>query len=552
MKSIYLLHHLISNALERHHAREAIEYLDQSVSYSQLADQVFKFGQALIANDIQSNERVSIYLEKSIEFVVACFGSSCAANIFIPINPILKKDQVLHILKDSQSQVLVTSFSRLKTLENVIDDQLALKIIIVVDGPEEPDWKEKYRARNISVISWQTLVKVHGVTIDFYCDSEFSSRSAIDTDAVSIFYTSGSTGKPKGVVLSHRNMVFGAKNVASYLENNQEDVLLAALPLSFDAGFSQLTTAFFSCAKVILLNYLLPKDILNIVVKKKVTGLTGVPPLWMQLVDLAWPKDVTEHLRYFANTGGKMPVEILKKLRAHFPKTKPYLMYGLTESFRSTFLPPEEIDRRVHSIGKAIPNAEILVLRPDGTCCEPNEPGELVHRGALVGLGYWNDTVKTSEKYKPIPISAHVRPLEISISELGVFSGDIVKKDEEGFLYFIGRSDEMIKTSGYRISPTEIEEIIYDSGLAEEVAVFPVEHLTLGHAIIAVIKVKSLENEEKNISLVLDVCKEKLPLYMIPQKIFFTLQSLPRNQNGKIDRKNLSKSDQYAGLFLKG
>ena len=217
-----------------------------------------------------------------------------------------------------------------------------------------------------------------------------------------ILYTSGSTGKPKGVVLSHRNMVAGAKSVASYLENRSDDTLLAALPLSFDAGFSQLTTAFHVGARVVLLNYLLPRDVLKTIEREKVTGLTAVPPLYIQLTQLNWPETITEHLRYFANTGGRMPRETLDALRRHLPKTKPFLMYGLTEAFRSTYLPPAEVDRRPDSIGKAIPNAEILVLREDGSPCAPNEPGELVHRGALVGMGYWNDPEKTAERYKPL------------------------------------------------------------------------------------------------------------------------------------------------------
>ena len=226
----------------------------------------------------------------------------------------------------------------------------------------------------------------------------------IDTDMVAILYTSGSTGKPKGVVLSHRNMVAGAKSVASYLENRSDDTLLAALPLSFDAGFSQLTTAFHAGARVVLLNYLLPRDVLKAMEREKVTGLTAVPPLYIQLTQLEWPATITEHLRYFANTGGRMPRETLDALRRRLPKTKPFLMYGLTEAFRSTYLPPEEVDRRPDSIGKAIPNAEILVLREDGSPCAPNEPGELVHRGALVGMGYWNDPEKTAERYKPLPV----------------------------------------------------------------------------------------------------------------------------------------------------
>jgi acyl-CoA synthetase (AMP-forming)/AMP-acid ligase II len=301
--------------------------------------------------------------------------------------------------------------------------------------------------------------------------------------SVSMTRWPGASGKPKGVVLSHRKMVAGAKSVASYLDNRPADTLLAALPLSFDAGFSQLTTAFHVGARVVLLNYLLPRDVLKALEREKVTGLTAVPPLYIQLSQLEWPTTITEHLRYFANTGGRMPRETLAALRSRLPRSQPFLMYGLTEAFRSTFLPPEEVDRRPDSIGKAIPNAEILVLREDGSPCAANEPGELVHRGALVGMGYWNDPEKTAERYKPLPAHAPGREPGLVLPEIAVFSGDTVRCDEEGFLYFIGRRDEMMKTSGYRVSPTEVEEILYATKLVGECVAFGVDHPSLGQAI---------------------------------------------------------------------
>jgi acyl-CoA synthetase (AMP-forming)/AMP-acid ligase II len=277
-----------------------------------------------------------------------------------------------------------------------------------------------------------------------------------------ILYTSGSTGKPKGVVLSHRNLIVGAESVSQYLQNSAQDVILAVLPLSFDAGLSQLTTAFNVGAHVVLMNYLLPNDVVRLCAKHRVNGLTCVPPLWNQLADQKWPDEVRSALRYFANTGGRMPKLTLKKLRNCFPTARPYLMYGLTEAFRSTYLDPAEIDKRPDSIGKAIPNAEILVVRPDGSRCVPGEEGELVHRGGLVALGYWKDPARTAERFRPVPEQTGNA---WRTKETAVFSGDTVVSDAEGFLYFIGRKDEMIKTSGYRVSPTEIEEVAYDSGL---------------------------------------------------------------------------------------
>jgi acyl-CoA ligase (AMP-forming) (exosortase A-associated) len=357
------------------------------------------------------------------------------------------------------------------------------------------------------------------------------SHRVIDNDLVAILYTSGSTGKPKGVVLSHRNMVAGAKSVSSYLGNHSNDVLLAALPLSFDAGFSQLTTAFHVGASVVLLNYLLPKDVVRAARENQVTGITAVPPLWIQLTQVSWPDEAASRLRYFANTGGRMPLEILTKLRALFPSAKPFLMYGLTEAFRATYLSPEEVDRRPDSIGKAIPNAEILVLREDGSPCAPDEPGELVQRGALVAQGYWNDAEKTAERFRPL----QRRESGVMVQEMAVFSGDTVRADAEGFLYFVGRRDEMIKSSGYRISPNEVEEVVYSSALIAECAAFGIPHESLGEVV--VVTITSAANEPVDSDRLLAFCRERLPAYMVPAQIAQREGPLPRNANGKIDRK---------------
>jgi acyl-CoA ligase (AMP-forming) (exosortase A-associated) len=361
----------------------------------------------------------------------------------------------------------------------------------------------------------------------------------IDNDVVAILYTSGSTGRPKGVVLSHRNMVAGAKSVAEYLENGPQDVLLAALPLSFDAGFSQLTTAFHAGASVVLLNYLLPKDVVKAAAAHGVTGLTAVPPLWIQLTQVAWPEHASQRLRYFANTGGRMPLETLSKLRALLPTAKPYLMYGLTEAFRATYLPPSEVDARPDSIGRAIPNSEILVLREDGTPCAPHEPGELVQRGALVAQGYWNDPEKTAERFRPLP----GREGGLVLPEIAVFSGDTVRRDEDGFLYFIGRRDEMIKSSGYRISPTEVEEVLYGTRLIGECAVFGVPSATLGEIVAAVVTPADAA-APPDVASLLALCRERLPAYMIPAHIVVREGTLPRNANGKIDRKLIGSEFQ--------
>jgi acyl-CoA ligase (AMP-forming) (exosortase A-associated) len=329
------------------------------------------------------------------------------------------------------------------------------------------------------------------------------------------------------VVVSHRNLVAGAESVSGYLGNTADDVILAALPLSFDAGFSQLTTAFAVGAHVVLTNYLVPGDVLKPCRRFGVTGLTCVPPLWLQLADLDWPDEVRHRLRYFANTGGRMPRATLDRLRAVFPNAAPYLMYGLTEAFRSTYLDPAEVDRRPDSIGRAIPNAEILVVRPDGSLCDPGEEGELVHRGALVALGYWNDPERTAARFRPAP----GRPG--GLPETAVWSGDTVVRDTDGFLYFVGRADEMIKTSGYRVSPTEIEEAVFETGLVREVVAVGMADPRLGQHIAVV--VTPHEGEGVDEAALLAELRRALPLYMVPRRVEVR-PHLPRSPNGKYDR----------------
>ena len=498
----------------------------ESIHYGTLAQAVDAFASGAVGLGLGRGERVGIYLDKRPETVIAAFGTAAAGGAFVPINPILKSDQVAYILRDCNVRMLVTSPERHAAMAGVLGACPDLRHVVLTSD------RIAGRTGAIPVHAWPDLLS----------GSRQTAHRVIDTDIAAILYTSGSTGKPKGVVLSHRNMVAGAKSVASYLGNHGDDTLLAALPLSFDAGFSQLTTAFHVGARVALINYLLPRDVINALVRERVTGLTAVPPLYIQLSQLEWPASIGKHLRYFANTGGRMPLETLNALRGKVPRAKPFLMYGLTEAFRSTYLPPEEVDRRPDSIGKAIPNAEILVLRPDGTRCAPDEPGELVHRGALVALGYWNDPEKTAERFKPLP----GREVGLVLPELAVFSGDTVRMDAEGFLYFVGRRDEMIKTSGYRVSPTEIEEVLYATNLVGEAAAFGVPHPTLGQAIVVIATPK--DGAALLEGALLAECRTRLPAYMLPAVIEIRQGPLPRNPNGKIDRRSLGI--EFADRFV--
>ena len=527
MHDACLLSELIRASALRQPTATALTHGPTHTPYAALQAAVDGFASGLMGLKLKRGERVAVYLEKRLEAVVTSFGATAAGGVFVPLNPILKPEQVAYILRDCQVRVLVSSADRLATLAPVLAACPDLAHLVIAG--DRSSGSAVTLPHTLTQTSWAALLG----------SASRAGHRVIDTDMAAILYTSGSTGQPKGVVLSHRNMVAGAKSVASYLGNRPTDTLLAALPLSFDAGFSQLTTAFHAGARVVLLNHLLPRDVIKAMDREKVTGLTAVPPLYMQLAALEWPAAINEHLRYFANTGGRMPRETLNTLRRHVPKAQPFLMYGLTEAFRSTYLPPAEVDRRPDSIGKAIPNAEILVLREDGTECAPDEPGELVHRGALVGQGYWGDAEKTAERYKLLPAGIGGRESGLQLPEYAVYSGDTVRRDVEGFLYFIGRRDEMIKTSGYRVSPAEVEEVLYATKLVGECAAFATDSATLGQAI-QVIACAPDGTADIDAAALLAACRQRMPAYMVPAGFEAMAAPLPRNPNGKIDRKLLA------------
>ncbi|PRG69083.1 acyl-CoA ligase (AMP-forming), exosortase A system-associated [Burkholderia multivorans] len=489
------------------------------VTYGELVNSAYAFGRTLTALDIPPDARVAIFLDKRIETIVAMLGTTAAGGVFVPVNPLLKPAQVHHVMRDCGAACLVTTGLRAHTLAT--EGFPPVTVVIIVDEPDAP-LQDLAAASRTHRWPWATALAPDDVA----CAP--SAGPGVDTDLAALLYTSGSTGLPKGVMLSHRNLLEGAWSVAEYLGHEPSDRILAALPLSFDAGLSQLTSAWAAGATPVLLNYLTARDAIEACEREHITALTGVPPLWMQLAGAAWPDTAQCRLRYFANTGGRMPLPVLQKLRALFPGAKPFLMYGLTEAFRSTFLDPAEIDRRPDSIGKAVPNARVLVVHPDGSPCGPGEPGELVHTGACVTLGYWNDAARTARRYRPSP---EVKPGGAQ-RDVAVWSGDLVQRDAEGFLYFIARNDAQIKSSGYRISPEEIEETVHASGLVHEVVALGVPDGELGEAVALMVVMAS---DTATTGDVRDWCTKQLPRYMVPRHIVHCPE-IPRNANGKFDR----------------
>lgn len=510
------LHHLLEERAGHDGARAALSHQDTTLDYATAWEQAWRTGAALVGLGVARGDRVAIFLDKRPETIAAIFGASVAGAVFVPVNPALKGPQVSYILRDCGVRALVTTRQRWEALRDDVKGCVDLAHVLLVD-------------HGLGALPHGGEASVHDLTaLGARATAAPSHCGAVDLDTAAILYTSGSTGQPKGVVLSHRNLLAGAESVSTYLGHRADDVILAVLPLSFDAGLSQVTTAFASGARVVLVNYLLARDVVRLCARHGVTGLTCVPPLWIQLAAAEWPPEATRSLRYFANTGGRLPRATLARLRDVFPQADPYLMYGLTEAFRSTYLDPSEVDRRPDSIGKAIPNAEILVVRPDGTPCTPGEEGELIHRGALVAQGYWGDEARTAGRFRPVPGTG----TSWRTPELAVWSGDRVVSDEDGFLYFVGRTDDMIKTSGYRVSPTEIEEVAYDSGLVRDAAALGLPDEALGHRIVLVVTPAdgALRPED-----LLAVLRPQLPRYMVPAEVIVR-PVLPRSPNGKFDR----------------
>ena len=508
-----LLHDLLPAAAASAADRIAVVDRGQSVTYAELNQLVDGAAAGLTALGVLRGDRVAVLMPKRVEKVAALIAVLKAGAIAVPVNALLKAPQVGHILRDSGAAALITNAGRMPDLLAELGVLSGLRAIVVVEDADcEP-------VGGLAVVPWSQLVANQG---------PIAGRPA-PNDAAMIFYTSGSTGKSKGVVVSHRNLTVGARSVAEYLKCRPEDRVLATLSFSFDYGFNQIATTLLVGATLVLLDYRLPQEVLLTIEREHITALAGVPPIWIQLAALDWPPAAARSLRYITNSGGAVPKATLKRLRALLPDTRIYLMYGLTEAFRSTFLPPEELDRRPDSIGRAIPDAEVLVLRPDGRPCAVDEPGELVHRGPLVAQGYWNDAEKTARRFRAVPGQAP----NMADPEREVWSGDTVRKDEEGFLYFIGRQDDMIKTSGFRVSPTEIEEEAYASGLVRDAVAVGAPHERLGQGVVLV--VTPAQEGEVDSDRLLDALKRRLPRFMLPLRIEWR-EALPRNPNGKYDR----------------
>lgn len=465
------------------------------LDYAALEDQIGRLAASLGSRGLPPGARVASWLPKSRMTALLPLACARAGLVHVPINPLLKRAQVAHILADSGAGLLISGKARLASL--AADD-----------------------------VSCPVLDESGGAAM-FAGEDRLGPSEADPESLAALLYTSGSTGRPKGVMLSHANLWLGAISVAHYLGLTPADRVLGVLPLSFDYGQNQLLSSWAAGAAVVPLEYLAAKDVIRAIEAHGITTLAGVPPLWVQLVEAAWPPRAALALRRLTNSGGRVPVSIVRRMRELFPAAEIHLMYGLTEAFRSTSLDPALLDEHPDSIGSAIPFAEIMAVRADGSPSPPGEDGELVHAGPLVAKGYWNDPERTEERFKPAPAQSHY-------GGLAVWSGDRVRSDAAGLLYFVGREDAMIKTSGNRVSPTEVEEAAVASGVVAEAVALGYPDHRLGEAIALIVRGPGPDEQLRA------YLRRELPNFMQPSAILWR-DDLPRSPNGKLDRERLKQ-----------
>ena len=481
-----------------------------TLSYKMLNHRIGALAAWLLGQGAAKGDRVATWLSKTELACLMPLAAARAGLVHVPVNPLLKQAQVAYIVADSGARLLISNAGRLKTL----------------DGSDMDEGCSLFEDKDVEAALASVATPLA------------PSPAGTDTgDLVAILYTSGSTGRPKGVMLSHANLTLGALSVAEYLKLAADDRTICVLPLSFDYGQNQLLSTWAVGGCAVPLDYLTPRDVMKACASERITTLAAVPPLWVQLVEQDWPEEAVASMRRLTNSGGALTPTLVRQLRAIFgPRTDIYAMYGLTEAFRSTYLDPALIDDNPTSMGTAIPFAEILVVDEAGAIAGPDQAGELVHCGPLVAQGYWKDPERTAQRFKNAPAVS-------KYSGTAVFSGDTVKRGTDGLLYFVSRDDAMIKSSGNRISPTEIEEIAVESGLIAEAVALGVPDERLGHAIRLFVRPVERGTAQDSVTEQLaNYLKQNLPNFMHPRDIVL-LSEFPKNPNGKLDRNLLASMD---------
>jgi amino acid adenylation domain-containing protein len=510
-----LLNNFLEDSVRRYPDKTALIAPEGRFTYREIDEMANKIAHAILSDGLEKGDRVALFIDNSLEAVVSLFGVLKVGGIFLMINPTTKVEKLTYILNNCQASALISSRQKLSVITEVSSKTPYLKwvylagekIASLVDLPKKTSSLSKILNSN----------------------NGYAPKShTIDIDLATIIYTSGSTGNPKGVMMTHFNMISAANSITQYLENTPEDIILNVLPLSFDYGLYQMLMGFKLGATVILeKTFLYPYKIIETILKEKVTGFPIVPTIsaiLLQMEDIK--RHNFNHLRYITNTAASLPVTHIQKLREFFPKTKIYSMYGLTECKRVSYLPPEQLDIRQTSVGKAMPNTEVYIVDENGNSVGTGIIGELVVRGSNVMRGYWKMPEETAKKLRP----------GLCPGEMVLYTGDLFKMDEEGYLYFIARKDDIIKCRGEKVSPREIENVLYAIDGVVEAAVVGVSDPFLGEAIKAFVILRDGINlTEKDI---LRFCSQHLEDFMRPKYVEFR-KELPKTDTGKIKKTGL-------------
>lgn len=509
------MNHFLERGAETFTDKVALIAEDRRLTYREIDSMANSLAIALVESGIRRGDRVAIFMDNSIEAVVSLFAILKTGAAFVIINHTTKTEKLEYIMNNSRASGMVTQGSRADIVRAISSPYLKA---VIVAGPSNG---------RLPCLSYEDIISSGG--------NEPVRSPSIDLDLASIIYTSGSTGSPKGVMLSHLNMVSAAHSISTYLENDENDIIIDVLPLSFDYGLYQILMGFKVGATVVLeKSFTYPYHVVDVMIKEKVTGFPGVPTIFALLLQF---KDIEKYdfssLRYISNTAAALPLSHIRKLREVFPKAKLYSMYGLTECKRVSYLPPDQLDKRPASIGRGMPNEEVYIVNERGERVGPGEIGELVVRGANVMLGYWEMPEETAKCLRPGQYPG----------ERILHTGDLFKMDEEGYLYFVARKDDIIKCKGEKVSPKEVENVLYSLDGIAEAAVVGVPDEIFGQAVKAYVALeKGSQLTEKDI---LKYCSQHLESLMVPKYVEMR-ESLPKTSTGKISKKELTMANEEA------
>jgi len=511
-----LLHDFLIDSAARLPSKVGLVVAKQRFTYGELDARSNALAHALVARGVERGDRVVIFGDNSVETVVAFWGVLKANAIVSIVNPLTKADKVAYMLNDCRAVAVITDAHLANVWTEALPKATHVKATIV-SGDVDADAAKLAPG----FVAWDAAVAGQP-------RENAPKRRCIDVDLASIIYTSGSTGDPKGVMLTHRNMLTAGTSISTYLENVEDDVILGVLPLAFDYGLYQMIMAFRMGARLVLeRSFSFPAQVLKTVVEEGVTGFPGVPTIYAIMAEM---KNLSSYdfskIKYATNTAAALPVKHILMLRELFPAARIYSMYGLTECKRCTYLPPKDIDRKPTSVGVAIPNTELWIVDEEGNELPPGQVGQLVIRGATVMKGYWEKPEETAKKLRPGPVPG----------EQVLWTGDFCKLDEEGYLYFVGRMDDIIKSRGEKVAPKEVESAIMNVHGVKEAAVIGVPDDIFGQAVKAfVVLEKGVSMTDKDI---MRECQNRLENFMVPKYVTF-LDDLPKTTTGKIKKTGL-------------